>query len=64
MPRQRLDASVADLVAALTAPLHGAVAGLKQLLVGAAERAYEEQLLAERVVQAERLRELARAMRG
>ena len=62
VPRQRLDASVADLVAALTEPLHGAVAGLKQLLVGAAERSYEDQLLAERVVQAERLRELARAM--
>ena len=64
VPRQRLDASVADLVAALVEPLHGAVAGLKQLLVGAAERSYEDQLLAERVVQAERLRELARAMRS
>ncbi len=62
VPRQRLDASVADLVAALVEPLHGAVAGLKQLLVGAAERTYDDQLLAERVVQTERLRELARAM--
>jgi enoyl-CoA hydratase/carnithine racemase len=51
VPRQRLDESVADLVAALTEPLHGAVAGLKQLLVGAADRPYDEQLLAERVVQ-------------
>jgi hypothetical protein len=40
------------------------VAGLKQLLVGAADRAYDEQLLAERVVQAARLRDLAQAMRG
>ncbi len=64
VPRQRLDESVADLVGALTEPLHGAVAGLKQLLVGAADRTYEDQLRAERVVQTERLRELARALRG
>jgi enoyl-CoA hydratase/carnithine racemase len=64
VPRQRLADSVADLVAALTEPLHGAVAGLKQLLVGAADRAYDEQLLAERVVQAARLRDLALALRG
>jgi enoyl-CoA hydratase/carnithine racemase len=62
VPRQRLDESVADLVAALTEPLHGAVAGLKQLLVGAADRGYEEQLLAERVVQAGRLRDLGSAL--
>jgi len=62
VPRQRLDESVADLVAAVTEPLHGAVAGLKQLLLGAADRPYEEQLLAERVVQAERLRDVARAL--
>ena len=64
VPRQRLDASVGDLVAALVEPLHGAVAGLKQVLVGAAERSHDDQLLAERVVQAERLRDLARAMRN
>lgn len=62
VPRQRLDASVADLVAALTEPLHGAVAGLKQLLLGAADRPYEEQCAAERLVQSERLRELAAAL--
>jgi len=64
VPRQRLEESVADLVAALVEPLHGAVAGLKQLLVGAAGRPYEEQLHAERVVQATRLRDVARALRG
>lgn len=62
VPRQRLDESVADLVAALTEPLHGAVAGLKQLLLGAGDRTYEEQCAAERLVQTERLRELARAL--
>jgi hypothetical protein len=55
---------VADLVAALSEPLHGAVAGLKQLLVGAADRGYEEQLVAERLVQTGRLRDLAQALRG
>lgn len=64
VPRQRLDESVADLVAALTEPLHGAVAGVKQLLVGAADRTYDEQLLAERVVQAGRLRDLGSALGG
>jgi len=64
VPRQRLHESVADLVGALIEPLHGAVAGLKQVLVGAAGRSYEEQLLAERVVQAGRLRDLARALRS
>ena len=63
VPRQRLDASVADLVAALSEPLHGAVAGLKQLLVGAADRPYGEQLVAERLVQGGRLRDLAQALR-
>ena len=63
VPRQRLDDSVADLVAALVEPLHGAVAGLKQLLLGAADRSHDEQLRAERLVQSERLRDLARALR-
>ena len=61
VPAQRLDESVADLVAALTAPLHGAVAATKQLLFTAGERPYEDQLAAERAAQAVRLREVAEA---
>lgn len=64
VPGQRLGEAVADLVAALTAPLHGAVAATKQLLLDAGERSYEEQCHAERVAQAIRLRELAAALRG
>lgn len=61
VPSQRLDESVADLVAALTAPLHGAVAATKQLLLDAADRSYDQQCHAERTVQASRLRDLAAA---
>jgi enoyl-CoA hydratase/carnithine racemase len=62
VPAQRLDESVADLVAALTAPLHGAAAATKQLLLAAADRPYDDQLAAERAAQAVRLRELAEAL--
>lgn len=62
VPTQRMDESVADLSAALTAPLHGAVAATKQLLLSAADRPYDDQLGAERAAQAVRLRELADAM--
>ncbi len=61
VPLQRLEESVADLVAAVTAPLHGAVAATKQLLLDAGDRSYEEQCRAERTVQAGRLRDLAAA---
>ncbi len=64
VPSQRLDESVADLVAALTSPLHGAVAATKQLLLDAADRSYDEQCHAERTVQAARLRDLAAAFEG
>ncbi|MBA2739145.1 MAG: enoyl-CoA hydratase/isomerase family protein [Nocardioidaceae bacterium] len=61
VPTQRLAESVSDLVAALTAPLHGAVAATKQLLLDAADRSYDEQRQAERTVQASRLRDVAAA---
>ncbi len=62
VPTARLDDATADLVAALTSPLHGAVAATKQLLLGAADRSYEDQCSAERAAQAVRLRELAAAL--
>ncbi len=61
VPAQRLDESVGDLVAALTTPLHGAVAATKQLLLSADDRPYDDQLAAERAAQAVRLREVAEA---
>jgi enoyl-CoA hydratase/carnithine racemase len=54
-----LDATVADLVAALLAPPRDAVIETKALLVAASERSYDEQLAAERAAQGRRLRDLA-----
>jgi enoyl-CoA hydratase/carnithine racemase len=59
----QLDATVADLVAALTAAPAGAVRATKALLVDAADRTYDEQLREERVAQLGRLRELANLLR-
>jgi enoyl-CoA hydratase/carnithine racemase len=53
-----LDAAVDDLVAALTATVHGAVTMTKALLLGARNRTYEQQLLAERQAQLMRIRAL------
>lgn len=61
VPAARLDDATADLVGALTEPLHGSVAATKQLLLGASERTYDEQLQAERTAQAVRLRDFADA---
>lgn len=61
VPTPRLGEATADLVAALTEPLHGAVAATKQLLLGAGERTYDQQLHAERTAQAVRLRDFAAA---
>lgn len=55
----QLAATVDDLVAAVLAPLPGAVRALKGLLADAPDRSPEEQLLAERTAQVARLRELA-----
>lgn len=54
-----LDATVADLVAALTAPLPGAVRDIKDLLRGAGGREVDEQRRLEREAQSRRFRELA-----
>jgi len=58
-----LDATVADLVAALTMPPHGAVTATKQLLRDAASQGRDQQLRAERRAQLDRLRRLAGARR-
>ena len=62
VPAEELDATVADLVSALTAPLAGVVTETKALLQGAAQRDLEEQRLLEREAQVRRLREVARLM--
>lgn len=60
--RDHLDAAVADLVAALTAPDAGAVRSTKALLQGAAACAPAEQQAAERVAQAGRFAALREAV--
>ncbi|MGA8255827.1 MAG: enoyl-CoA hydratase/isomerase family protein [Nocardioides sp.] len=59
VPAADLDAVVSDLVAALTAPLAGAVRETKALLLGAGGRALDEQRRLEREAQSRRFRELA-----
>jgi enoyl-CoA hydratase/carnithine racemase len=63
VPRDQLDAAVADLVAALTAPDVGAVRETKQLLQTAAELPPDQQRAAERRAQQRRLVALARLIR-
>ncbi len=62
VPAEELDATVADLVGALTAPLAGAVRETKELLQGAADRSLDEQRRLEREAQTRRFRELAALM--
>jgi enoyl-CoA hydratase/carnithine racemase len=62
VPADRLDATVADLVAALAAPVAGAVSETKRLLQSAAAADLEEQRRLEREAQARRFRELAPLM--
>jgi enoyl-CoA hydratase/carnithine racemase len=59
VPGAELDATVADLVAALTAPMAGAVSETKALLQGAQDRSLEDQRRLERAAQTRRFRELA-----
>jgi enoyl-CoA hydratase/carnithine racemase len=61
VPRADLDATVADLVDAVTAAPHDAVTGTKALLRAASGRGYDEQLAAERATQIKRIRSLAAA---
>src|SRR3954467_5892244 len=62
VPSEELDDAVDDLVAALTAPLYGAVSETKALLQSASRLDLEHQRLAEREAQVRRLRELAALM--
>jgi enoyl-CoA hydratase/carnithine racemase len=64
VPAAELDATVADLVGALTEPMAGAVRETKALLLGAARRDLEEQRRLEREAQVRRFREVARVMAG
>ncbi|HRD60097.1 MAG TPA: hypothetical protein PL137_04250 [Nocardioides sp.] len=59
MPADRLEATVADLVQALTGPMAGAVRDTKRLLQSAAEQDLETQRRLEREAQILRFRELA-----
>jgi enoyl-CoA hydratase/carnithine racemase len=59
VPVEELAGTVKDLSDALLAPLPGAIRETKALLLGAADRSYDDQLRAEREAQARRLRELA-----
>ena len=63
VPADRLDATIAELSAALTANVAGAVAETKALLQSAAEEDLETQRWAEREAQVRRFRELAALMR-
>jgi enoyl-CoA hydratase/carnithine racemase len=63
-PVADLDAALADLVAALTAPLPGAVRETKALLLGASGRTLDDQRRHEREAQTRRFRELSRMMSG
>jgi enoyl-CoA hydratase/carnithine racemase len=62
VPADRLDPTVADLVAALTAPLAGAVTETKRLLQSAGATDLDEQRRLEREAQTRRFRELAPLM--
>ena len=62
VPKGELRQSVADLVAALTAPLYGAVSETKALLQSASVLDLEAQRRAEREAQVRRFRELASLM--
>ncbi len=62
VPRAELQQSVDDLVAALTAPLYGAVSETKALLQSAHVLDLEEQRRVEREAQVRRFRELASLM--
>jgi enoyl-CoA hydratase/carnithine racemase len=64
VPAAELEATVADLVGALTAPLAGAVRETKALLQGAADRSLDEQRRLEREAQTRRFRELAGLLGG
>jgi enoyl-CoA hydratase/carnithine racemase len=63
-PVPELDAALADLVGALTAPMAGAVRETKALLLAASGRSLDEQRRIEREAQVRRFRELAQLLDG
>ncbi|MBV9291914.1 MAG: enoyl-CoA hydratase/isomerase family protein [Frankiales bacterium] len=64
VPPGDLAAAVDDFVEAVAAAPHGAVSMTKALLLGARDRSYADQLLAERQAQLSRIRSLAEDLRG
>ena len=64
VPAEELDATVADLVAALTAPMPGVVTETKALLQSAVHADLDEQRRREREAQVRRFRELAAVLGG
>ncbi|WP_244928287.1 enoyl-CoA hydratase/isomerase family protein [Nocardioides sp. W7] len=64
VPADQLDATVANLVGALTAPMAGAVRETKALLQGAADRSLDDQRRLEREAQVRRFRDVARVLVG
>jgi enoyl-CoA hydratase/carnithine racemase len=64
VPTGELDAAVADLAAALCAPMPGVVTETKTLLQGAADRDLDEQRRLEREAQVRRFRAVAAAFAG
>ena len=62
VPADEIDDAVDDLVAALTAPIYGAVTETKALIQSALRLDLDEQRLAEREAQVRRFRELASLM--
>jgi enoyl-CoA hydratase/carnithine racemase len=62
VPADRLDATVAELAAALTAASASAVRSTKALPLSAPARTLEEQRLAERTAQVAQFRELAASL--
>jgi enoyl-CoA hydratase/carnithine racemase len=62
VPAAELSAAVDDLVAAVTSTVHDALTMTKALLLGARDRSYQQQLLAERQAQLIRLKALAAAL--
>lgn len=64
VPADSLDAAVAELVAALAAPMMDVVSETKTLLQGAADRDLDEQRRLEREAQVRRFRALAAAFAG
>ena len=64
VPPSDLDATVDDLVAALTEPMPGAVRETKALLLAASSRSLDDQRRFEREAQVRRFREVARLLAG